>query len=296
MINFEDINIPSHPFDEIRRALVAGEMQIPFSPAWSPGQDSEHVDEEEDDNDIDTGDGWAPDAHDYSNDFTELISVHRWRGGVKATGVRESSTEEPIFQGSQFLMKDLCRFALFIKNSNAAIGDRLFASIVGAIALFLPVPNTFTSILQSNPSMFSTLKMINTVADIPDDLATFKMRTCAKGCLPLWKGLLNSALCPACKDVTWKHCRVGCVNATGIKTCAHPCQVVREFFYLSIRDRVKKLLSSDLHNLFHYEDYRHKSSNDSFVEDIYDSATYKYFKDIIPVGDRLIFLQVRDIA
>lgn len=44
--------------------------------------------------------------------------------------------------------------------------------------------------------------------------------------------------------------------------------------------------------MFQYEQYRHKSTDDNFVEDIFDSATYSKFKTLIPVGGQLIFLQV----
>jgi hypothetical protein len=81
-----------------------------------------------------------------------------------------------------------------------------------------------------------------------------------------------------------------------MKLCSHPQIPVRTFFYLSVRDRVEKLLNSDLRNLFYYEKFRYKSTTDDFVEDIYDSKVYKKMKSLIPPQGELIFLQVNSKA
>jgi hypothetical protein len=52
-----------------------------------------------------------------------------------------------------------------------------------------------------------------------------------------------------------------------------------------------KLLKSDMRNLFQYEAFRYQSENASFVEDIFDSSTYKKLKSLIPDDCRIIFLQ-----
>ena len=63
-------------------------------------------------------------------------------------------------------------------------------------------------------------------------------------------------------------------------------------FYLSVRDRITKLLNSDIRNFFFYEKFRYKGSDENYVEDIYDGSTYKSFNNSIPSNCRLIFLQV----
>jgi len=76
------------------------------------------------------------------------------------------------------------------------------------------------------------------------------------------------------------------------KVCNHTQSPIRSFYYMPIRDRIEKLLSGDLKNMFLYEKYRYKSSRGEYCEDIYESKTYVKMKSLIPPDCRLIFLQV----
>ena len=130
-------------------------------------------------------------------------------------------------------------------------------------------------------------------ADIPkSDLKLYCVDTCPKGCTPFWKDSLNVNVCPHCTSCRWRHCSITCVDEEGGLICEHKRKPARNFYYLSVRDRIKKLLRSHLKKLFHYESIRYKSTNDDFVEDIFDSDTYKHFKSLVPRDGQLIFLQV----
>jgi hypothetical protein len=155
----------------------------------------------------------------------------------------------------------------------------------------LPPVNALVPLLLSRPTMYQSLKLIQNLAHLPSDLRTYKVDMCKKGCHPFHEDSVNNNFCSICKNCRWKHCGRGCYQA-GIKLCQHAKISARVFYYLPIRDRLLKLLNSDLKNMFQYEKYRYKSTNEEFVEDIFDSTTYKTFKDLIPLDYSLIFLQV----
>ena len=131
------------------------------------------------------------------------------------------------------------------------------------------------------------------LADIPTaGLKIYCVDTCKQGCLPFWKDNFNLDACSNCNTIRWRHCSQNCRNNHGDLDCEHDKKAARKFYYLSIRDRITKLLRSELKKLFMYETLRYKSTNDEFIEDIFDSDTYKHFKSIVPLNGELIFLQV----
>lgn len=289
MISFQNVSSPIDPFAQIAHAFAAGRCSQPLRLL----NDDDEADNEEED-DFLPHQMWAHDLFLVNQeDFLASIDALKWstRENVTSEDLKEKG-QQLLFVGSQFKLKDLSRFCLFLKSSNASMGDRLFASVVGSMGTFLPRPNILHDALGECPSMYSTLKLIQSAADIPDDLSTFKIDTCANGCVPFMRDDQFVHRCPECLGMRWKHCRLHCLNEAGLKTCSHKCEPIRTLFYLSIRDRIVKLLLSDLHHLFHYEDYRHKCSNDDFVEDIFDSTTYHSFKRLVPQGHHIIFLQV----
>lgn len=238
---------------------------------------------------------WAPDITLVNpRPFHSLLDSFKCPAEMTVTQSLKELGDRPLYEGSDFLLQDFARFVFYMKACNASVGDRLFASIVGYIGAFLPKPNVLGEALGESPTMYSTLKLLHSAADVPDDLSSYKIDTCACGCLPFTGNIRMADRCPTCEGPRWKHCSRTCFDEWGSKLCKHANVPVRMLYYMPMRDRIEKLLLSDMHHLFHYEDYRHKCSNDDFVEDIFDSRTYKTFKDIIPRGDRLIFLQVNN--
>ena len=62
-------------------------------------------------------------------------------------------------------------------------------------------------------------------------------------------------------------------------------------YYNCVEDRLRKLLSSDLKNLFDYSNYRPKPS-EGVISDIFDTSLFKLFYEKCPNDGKLIYLQV----
>ena len=123
----------------------------------------------------------------------------------------ESSGSKLLFPDSNMTAKDACRFLLHLKSSNAVIGDRLFASIVGSVAGLLPKGNALAKHIQQRPSMYKTLQTVESMADVRDtNLRVFAVDTCKKGCRPFWNALEKVHRCPTCNDIRWKTCTNAC--------------------------------------------------------------------------------------
>ena len=200
--------------------------------------------------------------------------------------------EVSIFPGSGYSMKDMCRFLLFVKCQNSTIGDRLFASIFGVLPAFLPPDNGLIPLLPKDPSMYNCLKLVRNLGNIPQDMRVYVVNMCSEGCLPFWKDTAHSNFCSKCQGCRWKYCSATCYNDQHEKICSHRTVAVRSFYYLPMRDRIEKLLLSDMKNMFMYEKYRYKSDKEGFVDDIFESDTYGTFKTLIPDDCHLIYLQV----
>lgn len=127
----------------------------------------------------------------------------------------------PLFEGSQFSAKDVCRFLLHIKNCNAVIGDRLFASFVGTLAVLLPRGNFLTTHLKSSPSMYHVLKLISQYANLPQDVKVLKIPVCKNGCRSFSKDLVDKNYCPECGAVRWEECTQDCLTEEGELQCEH---------------------------------------------------------------------------
>lgn len=200
--------------------------------------------------------------------------------------------ESPVFPGSPFTLKDMCRYLLFVKCQNSAVGDRLLASLFGVLPTFLPLDNALLPLLRRSPSMYHCLKLCRNLGNIPQHMRVYVVNMCSNGCSPFWKDTAHSNFCSKCQGCRWKFCRDTCYSPDGNKLCSHRTAPVRSFYYLPIRDRIEKLLHSDMKNMFQYEKYRYRSGQEGFVEDIFESQTYLKFKSLIPDDCHLIYLQV----
>ena len=76
-----------------------------------------------------------------------------------------SFSDIPLFEGSDFKARDVCRFLHHLKSSNACIGDRLLASMLGMISVFLPRNNVVQQLLKSRPSMYRSLQVSHIIAN-----------------------------------------------------------------------------------------------------------------------------------
>jgi hypothetical protein len=152
--------------------------------------------------------------------------------------------------------------------------------------------NIFKQCLGEAPSTYQLLQVMQNLADMTDNLRTFKFDTCPDGCLPFYRDdkLLNC--CSQCDKPRWKHCTDECFDEEGVKLCDHAKISSRVVYYMSIEDRMRKLLNSDVQMMLKYPTYRKKSSVDGIVQDVFDTETYKAFEDIVPEGGVLIYVQV----
>ena len=142
------------------------------------------------------------------------------------------------------------------------------------------------------PSTYKLLQCLYNMADMQNTLRTFKFDTCVDGCTPFFKDTVLVHQCISCNKPRWKSCKNTCVDGEGDKICRHPATPVRSVYYMPVEDRLRKLLRSDIRNLFKYPVYRHKSSGDGLVQDFFDSTTYLDFNAIAPDDGEMIYLQV----
>lgn len=229
---------------------------------------------------------------DVPDDFGELMKPHLHSYSVSKSDDWIAAGDKELFENSEFRARDICRSLLNLKSMHSGMGTRLFSSIVGSFLTFLPKDNVLRSLLTTKPTMYCLMKMVESVADVADDLRTFKVDTCKAGCRPFWGTSVNMNICLECRQPRWKHCVPTCFDATGHKNCNHDSIPWRTFFSLSVRDRIQKLLDSDLFPFFEYESLRHNTPQPNFIEDIYDSKTYLKMKSLLPPNGKLIFIQI----
>jgi len=74
--------------------------------------------------------------------------------------------DEELFPNSPISVKDLCRYLLYLKASNASIGDRLFASIIGSLIRFMPTNNILAQTLKVQPTMYYIYLIRNVISNL----------------------------------------------------------------------------------------------------------------------------------
>ena len=202
-------NIPTHSdFEEISLAFQSGLYNHIGSQSCEDCNDphqEQHVDEV------------VP-----SFDFQVATSCFEFSFEI-STAVEDNRLDilPSLFEGSLHTARDVCRYLLHIKNCNSVIGDRLFASIVGAIAALLPEGNFLANHLNHCPSMYHVLKLVTQHADLPQDVKVLKIPVCKNGCRSYWKDIGGHDVCPECGTVRWEHCSQECISLEGELECDH---------------------------------------------------------------------------
>ena len=134
----------------------------------------------------------------------------------------------PVFEESNFSIKSFCRYLLVLKT-NLNLGDVSFTVIVGSIMVFLPERNGFSKYININPSMYDINKTIERLSNTKTCCRVFKFNVCDEG----------SCIISKTED--------GQSNIPFINKKIK----ISSFLYLPIRDRILRLLNSDLRNLLH---------------------------------------------
>ncbi len=95
-------------------------------------------------------------------------------------------------------------------------------------------------------------------------------------------------------------CQAGCITYCGVNEHATECGVChlskntippRFMFYLPIRDRIIRLLQSDIGKFMQYPKLR-RPPRPGYMDDIYDGSCFKHFQSIMENDVELIALQV----
>ena len=118
-------------------------------------------------------------------------------------------------------------------QTNQNLGDVTFTVIVGSILAFLPERNGLRRYIDEDPSMYDINTAINKLSNVRDCCRVFKFKLCDEGKCIIPKDI---------EDGTFENCM-----HTKVKNVS--------FHYLPIRDRIWRLLHSDVKNLFHTANY-----------------------------------------
>lgn len=166
----------------------------------------------------------------------------------------EVQLNEPLFEGSKSTLKDFCRYMLILKISQN-LGDVTFTIIVGSILAFLPERNGLRKFIHENPTMYDINKAITTLSDVTDCCRVFKFKVCDNGtCI---KKKVNDDM--------------------QTNDCVHPNVLNQHFHYLPIRDRIWKLLHSDVRRLFHSFSY----ITDLEGKEVVSNSTFSFYIFIV---------------
>ena len=163
MDDFNLIEIPKTEWDDIKQGFQEGHIDKTLRNHFLESNVDDHVDDEDD---FDFG----YDVINWTNNFTHddlistsfeeyLYSFCVTRGSV--TNEDDTVVDDPLYSESSYTVKDWCRYLLYFKAVNSAIGDRLFACIIGAFGNFLPQGNAVIGLLSSVPSMYHSLQIVN---------------------------------------------------------------------------------------------------------------------------------------
>jgi hypothetical protein len=157
----------------------------------------------------------------------------------------------PLFMGSSSTGKDLARYLLSLKATHLKMGDGVFSSMVGMVAQFLPAGNLLQRILKKHPSEYFLLKCIDNLAAFETQLRTIIVDVCINGCVVFYKENKDINFCPKCRACRWKLCLPSCFQNEEC-ICNHRRTTKRRLYYNVVKDRLVKLLTSDLKNLMSY--------------------------------------------
>lgn len=199
---FRDIIVPDDSFENFRKSLLSG--------AHNDSARLVEVESEkgEDEDFFDFPEDWEPlyeePAYESNINFdamssSMIVSFQYSPSDEEALMNGAARPDTPLFEGSSFVVKDICRSLLHIKSTNAGIGDRLSAVLVGVLATFLPRHNALTSSLGRHPTMYKTLKFLHNMADVGVRLRCYQVGCCTRGCVAYWNTLQNANVCPKCK-------------------------------------------------------------------------------------------------
>ena len=192
----------------------------------------------------------------------------------------ESHDVDPIFseflyEGSNLTLEDAILILELIKSTNN-LGDTNESIILGMLGSFMPKDNLIKKLMsETTGSIYHFQNLLKKGQQHFQKCSVHKIFVCKNGCTAFVGRFEFTNVCEKCKSV---------FDMLDSK--------IKHLYYLPLKDRLIKLLLSDLKNLFHYPILRSKT-DEAFIQDIYDGTTWKHFENQMDknADERLIGLQ-----
>lgn len=205
----------------------------------------------------------------------------------------------PLFAGSKCTVSEFSKGLLFLRQKfHRQMGDELMAGISGLVASCLPDPNVFDEYskkcCRGSKTKYHMNKFIFEASGLSGEKALVSGRVdiCDNGCFPFCGESADIFICPVCNTPRYTKCSISCIDEdSSLLKCSHPRSGRRHMYYNTIRDRVIRLLDSDVGRLFSYPLDR-RPCEDNYVDDIYDGTAWKGLQSLLENDEELIGIQM----
>jgi len=137
-----------------------------------------------------------------------------------------------LFEDSTLTLKQICRYKKVLKCTQN-LGDVTFSIIVGSILSFLPTRNALVKYIDQHPTLYNIISKIDKLSDVRNCCRVYKFNLCDESKCIIPHQSINNDSC----------------------VCIHTKKKKQSFHYLPIRDRILKLLNSDIHHFFHTSEF-----------------------------------------
>ena len=156
-----------------------------------------------------------------------------------------------VFPESGVTLTEFCRY-LYLVRSKTSMTDTTFCVVFSAIVSFFPIDSGINKCLDRQCSYHDIWTFVKNHLWLDTELRTYKFSCCRKGCTSFVDA--NTFFCPTCQAPKYRYCNRECLHEDNSSLlCSHLRVIDASFYYLPVRDRIKRLLQSDLCNLLHYD-------------------------------------------
>jgi hypothetical protein len=197
---------------------------------------------------------------------------------IQSTNVETNADiyNSPLYPGTDTSVLDLIIILELIKTT-VKLGEINESIILGLLASFLPPNNAIKLFLsESTSSIYHFQKLIKKSHD------AFNKSLIVK--IPICNFCFKTPFCGKYRM------QPRCQKCRTLKDLKSPNQ--KYIFYLPLKDRLYRLLVSDLRNLFHYPELRNLG-NEDYIQDTFDGSNWQSFVDLMDSdkNEKLIGLQ-----
>lgn len=230
-----------------------------------------------------------------SNLFTRLSKYNKViESFQKRSMLHLDKVTHPLYPGCKFKLQDLFLSVFFLKKKFPNhIGDELLFSTLNSISCYFPDGNLLRSVLNYYSSRRNLMRFITaSVTNMCQPLSCKEISTCQNGC-SMYFPLLDDTvfICSNCNEPRYKRCSFnGCTSNNPRNDCGHPLifrSYANTLFYMSVTERITRLLSSDLRPFLSYPKLRQKPTHGT-VEDILDGDAWINIHKLLPENEELI--------